>query len=134
VITLIVTVGDVQLAGAGREASSVIQGKASGRTVRFEGHWGFQYYMESWGARPLDVVAMELSSGDVVAFGYSNTQIVGLPKSRTGATDRFEVGPTLPAATMRSLAGAGFYASVFGPLPYRLGAMAPERYSVIEVK
>ncbi|HEX4824799.1 MAG TPA: hypothetical protein VFV19_10820 [Candidatus Polarisedimenticolaceae bacterium] len=134
IVTLVVTVGDVQLADAGREASGIVRAKAAGRTARFEGHWGFQYYMESWGAKPLDMVTAELNPGDVVAFGYSNTQIVGLPKSKTGPTDRFEVGSTLPASTMRSYAGAGFYASVFGPLPYRLGAMAPERYSMIEVK
>jgi len=90
--------------------------------------------MDSWGAKPLDMVTVDLHPGDVVAFAYNNTQIVGLPKSKTGPTERFEVGPALPAATMRSLAGAGFYASVFGPLPFRLGAMARERYSMIEVK
>ena len=134
VVSLVVLVGDVQLAAAAREASRVIQGKTAGRTVQFEGHWGFQYYMDAWGAKPLDMVTVNLNPGDVVAIAYNNTQIVGLPKSKTGATERFEVGGTIPAATMRSLAGAGFYASVFGPLPYRLGAMAPERYSMIEVK
>jgi hypothetical protein len=134
VISWIVTVGDFQLAATARDASSLVQAKAQGRTVRFEGHWGFQYYMESWGAKPLDVVAMDFAPGDVVAIAYNNTQIVGLPRSKTGPTDRFEVGSALPASTMRSQAGAGFYASVFGPLPYRLGAMAPERYSMIEVK
>jgi len=134
IVSLVVLVGDYQLAGTAREASRVIHAKSQGRTLQFEGHWGFQYYMESWGAKPLDMVKVDLNPGEVVAIAYNNTQIVGLPKSKTGSTDRFEIGPTLPAATMRSLAGAGFYASVFGPLPYRLGAMAPERYSMIEVK
>jgi hypothetical protein len=35
---------------------------------------------------------------------------------------------------MRGDVGAGFYASVFGPLPYAFGRIPAERYSVIEVK
>jgi 4-amino-4-deoxy-L-arabinose transferase-like glycosyltransferase len=129
-----VAVADAQLAGVQREASLEIRGRTRGRTVWFEGHWGFQYYMEGWGARALDLKAMDARPGEVVAFGYNNTAIVGLPKSMTGPTERFDVGPPFFAATMRGSAGAGFYASVFGPLPYRFGRFPPERYSMIEVK
>ena len=134
IVGLTVTAADARVANAQREAVRTIREKAGGRALWSEGHWGFQYYAQEAGARQVDVQAMGLSAGDIVAFPYNNTRIVGLPKSLTGPTDHFELPSGFFASTLRQDLGAGFYASVFGPLPYALGPVPAERFGLIEVK
>jgi hypothetical protein len=133
-VALWATYADVRVADAQRIAARIVREKANGRAMWSEGHWGFQYYMQEAGARQLDVKAVDARPGDVVALAYNNTMIVGLPKNITGPTEHFEVPSNAWASTMRHEVGAGFYASVFGPLPYAFGPMPSESYSIIEVK
>jgi hypothetical protein len=37
-------------------------------------------------------------------------------------------------ATMNNLAGAGFYASVHGPLPFVIGNLEPDRFYIFQYK
>jgi 4-amino-4-deoxy-L-arabinose transferase-like glycosyltransferase len=133
-VSIWVTFADFSMAEAQRTAATMIRAEAHGRPLWFEGHWGFQYYMQEAGGRSLDVKAMEVLPGDVVALAYNNTRVVGLPKPLTGPTEHFDIRQGAWAATIRQDVGAGFYASVFGPLPYAFGSIPPERYSLIEVK
>ena len=134
IVALWVTHADAALAGAQRTAALKMKAAARGRTMWFEGHWGYQYYMQFQGGTALDIKTMAAQPGDVVCLAYNNTQIVGLPKTITGPTEHFELTVHPWVSTMRADVGAGFYASVFGPLPYAFGRIPAERYSLIEVK
>jgi hypothetical protein len=133
-MALLVTHADATLANAQRSAALQAKELARGRAMWIEGHWGWQYYMQLQGARQLDVKAMAQQPGDAVCLAYNNTRVVGLPKNITGPTEHFQL-PVHPwVSTMRQEAGGGFYASVFGPLPFAFGTIPDERYSLIEVK
>ena len=47
-------------------------------TVWFQSHWGFQYYLQQWGARPLNLARSEIYSGDVMLIPANNTGVVPL--------------------------------------------------------
>ncbi|HUZ07530.1 MAG TPA: hypothetical protein VMV89_08585, partial [Candidatus Paceibacterota bacterium] len=100
----------------------------------FEGHWGFQYYMESSGFAALDVKQSPIKPGDILALPENNTGI-GLPNA--GAIARQETlgvpGPSF-LTTMNVAVAAGFYASVRGPLPFAFGKVPPEKVFLFFLK
>ena len=127
---------DFGLAGAAREAAPRIVAEAGGDgsgTLWFEGHWGFQRYMEQAGAKPLDFRRSRVLPGDRIAVPLNNTNLLPLPAE--SFAPRSVVGvPVLPfLSTLSPAVGAGFYTDIWGPLPFAFGAVPPERYAVVEV-
>src|SRR5262249_54556590 len=97
----------------------------------FEGHWGFQYYMQRFGAKPADIRNSPFRSGDVVIIPENTTNSFGPPPNFLLSDEKiinFELDQRF--ATMSQPLGAGFYASVWGPLPFSFGTVPPERYLV----
>ena len=131
-LSLLVTRADFVLACAVRETAreTCSELRARGRTLWFQGHWGFQYYMETYGALAIDLDAPFLETGDTFVVPANNTnhhspkldtttprQIITAPKSRF-------------LATMDESTGAGFYTSLNAPLPFAFGNVPPERVAV----
>jgi hypothetical protein len=123
---------DANLANAGRTAAAQLSREVHGSaTVYFEGHWGFQYYLEQSGARPADLRNSPFHAGDVLVIPENTTNSFGPPPGFVLAGTRiFELPLAGGVATMSEPAGAGFYASVWGPLPFVFGRVPPERYLV----
>jgi hypothetical protein len=121
-----------ETARRGAEAISARHAAAT-RTLWFQGHWGFQYYMEQRGAKPVDVEKSQLASGDRVVVPSTNTNIYPMP-DWAKPIDVIDVPSSRWLATMNTAVGAGFYADVFGPLPFAVGSIAPERFTVYEVR
>jgi 4-amino-4-deoxy-L-arabinose transferase-like glycosyltransferase len=96
----------------------------------FEGHWGFQYYMDALGASAVDPSAPVFRAGDFLAVPRNNTN-THFPKSPDLPIQRIIViqGPSL-LATVNAQVGAGFYASLWGPLPFAFCHVPPEGVSV----
>lgn len=131
--SLWVTAADAALANAGRRAAARLseQLRTSQSSVYFEGHWGFQYYMQQSGAKPADIRNSSFRSGDVVIIPENTTNSFGPPPGFLLTEEKiiqFELDRR--AATMSQPLGAGFYASVWGPLPFSFGTVPPERYLV----
>jgi hypothetical protein len=134
-VALVVTWADARWAGAIRdEAQRLLARHHTGaQPLRFDGHWGFQYYLERGGARPLDVSRDVLRAGELIAVADNN-----VPRLPTGGP--LELVETIEAAepawvsTHSWRTGAGFYASAFGPLPYAFGRREPDRYRVYRVQ
>ena len=129
-LSLVIVAADYRQAQTGREASREFQTRFQGEnvTVWFEGHWGFQYYMQQWGANPLDASNTEVSSGDVLVFPANISSVIPLPLEMisTGETIKFS---TLPLVSTHGRGtGAAFYSSSRGPLPWALGVVSPETY------
>ena len=100
----------------------------------FEGHWGFQHYMEQAGGRAIDFGRSNLRKGDIVVLPLNNSNVLPLPRERVSFLRdfRFTTGGFL--TTMNENAGAGFYATdVRGPLPFALGFETDEKYDVFEI-
>jgi 4-amino-4-deoxy-L-arabinose transferase-like glycosyltransferase len=96
----------------------------------YEGHWGFQYYMDLKGAAGLDLKYPALKAGDTLAMPAHNSFIFQ-PKPETADVREIITvqGPRL-LTTWSEDVGAGFYSSVPGPLPFAFGHVPPENVAV----
>ena len=135
-VSLLITAGDYKLANTARQAASNFKERFQNQSghVWFEGHWGFQYYMQQWNAKPLDAKQGDVVSGDVLIVPINNTNVqrrVPLP-----AIDRREHinFPQFPATTMSSAIRAGFYSSLWGELPWAAAQVPPEPYLILRIK
>ena len=131
-LSLLVTRSDFLLAAAVRRCADQIcarYGRDTG-TLWFQGHWGFQYYMQSFGASVFDVKRSRLKPGDGLVVPANNTNVLP-PDPDNGRLLEFLTisGPHWLTTWNRSL-GAGFYASSMGPLPFAFGRVPPESASV----
>jgi hypothetical protein len=96
------------------------------KTFWFEGHWGFQYYMESLGFAAFDVQRSPLKPGDILALPENNTGIAPPNAEATARQEKIEVPGPSYLSTMNVQVAAGFYASLRGPLPFAFGKVPPE--------
>jgi 4-amino-4-deoxy-L-arabinose transferase-like glycosyltransferase len=133
-LALLVAWADHGLAGSAREASRQAAAWAGPRTLWFHGHWGFQYYMERAGARPIDIRRSRLEPGQLVVAPEANTNPVSfLAGSVAPRAVILPAGAPGFIATLDGRVGAGFYAHVFGPVPFYFGPVPPQRYLLLEV-
>jgi hypothetical protein len=131
-----VTQADFQLAVAVRRSAQetvakYCQGKPK---VWFEGHWGFQFYMEKLGATAVDFKHGTQRPGDILVVPAHNTDI-SEPQAEIVLRRETVTIPNLSGlATWEAAVGAGFYSSVVGPLPFAFGRVSPEVVFVYELK
>jgi 4-amino-4-deoxy-L-arabinose transferase-like glycosyltransferase len=135
-LALVVTWADYQLAESGRRAAELLVTAERSRpgTIWFQGHWGFQYYMQEWGGKPWDKHDSRPEAGDCIVRPSNTTNRSSLPKellNEEPAIIDLRAFPCL--STMHDGVGAGFYSSIWGPLPFALGDVPDERYEVNEV-
>lgn len=128
---------EARLANLAREAAHRIQaqvGSESG-TLWYEGHWGFQYYMEQFGARPVDAQAFQMHPGELVIVPENNTEFAGFPQNLYVPEKQpvLELPNPSMATTISWQMGAGFYSSYWGPLPFTFGHVPPERYFLVRL-
>jgi hypothetical protein len=136
VISLWVTKADAEWANSARQASQIIQHQIDKRThvVWFMGHWGFQYYVQLWGAQPMDFLRSDTSAGDVLIVPESNATSYTLPSPQYVATSGLlRINLQQPLSTMRWREGAGFYSSFYGFVPFAFGKPATEQYYVLRL-
>lgn len=125
---------DHALAASARTAARLaIRETPPGRSPWFQGHWGFQYYLAMAGGRPLDWDRSTLQPGDVVVVPLNNTNLRSLPEAVVTAPTVLGAGGPRGLTTMSKPAGAGFYSDVWGPNPFGVGRIPPERYLVYTV-
>ena len=134
IVSLWVTAGDTALANSARTIANYIHQKTRDQSsaVWFQGHWGFQYYMQAFGARPLEIGTHIVNAGDLIVIPKNNVNIfpLSLQTTEEGTTD---VDVHSWAATMSQQLGAGFYFSGWGPLPFTFGPVPHQRYYVLRV-
>ena len=135
-VSLLITIGDYKLANTARIAASQFQQRFRNEsgTVWFEGHWGFQYYMQQWKAKPLDLEQHGLVPGDVLIVPINNTNVSRKPAAPTIASFEQINNAQFFAITMSREIGAGFYSSKWGPLPWEVAPVPPEHYLVFRIK
>lgn len=127
-----IATGDSSLADSARTAATLIEEKMQGKGILwFEGHWGFQYYMESLGARPLDTDHPQSQAGDFVVIPFSNYNLV--PPQFVASRKIFDVPLNTGATTISWEVGAGFYNTFWGPLPFAIGPVPPQRYMIVKL-
>ncbi|MBW2413856.1 MAG: glycosyltransferase family 39 protein [Deltaproteobacteria bacterium] len=132
---LVVAEADAALANAARRAAREITQVWAPQAPRvvFQGAWGFQQYMQQAGAERLHIDGMQLRPGDVIVTPGTNTNLVELPSEIQTLLEVRHFPSGRFAATLSPERGAGFYASLWGPLPFVFGPAPPERYRVTRV-
>jgi hypothetical protein len=126
---------DAAWADSSRLAAQIIQKKTKSEsgTVWFQGHWGFQYYMQQLGAHPVDFSTTTLKPGDLVVIPQNNAETYKLKKQFMASAELLELPVHEFASTMRWEIGAGFYSATWGPLPFAVGDIPPEQYYIFQV-
>jgi 4-amino-4-deoxy-L-arabinose transferase-like glycosyltransferase len=125
---------DTELANSARTAATTIQQKTCNQpgTVWFMGHWGFQYYMESFGAHAVVVNDPPQRAGDFVAIAERDA-LFEIRPSFASSRDIIQIPMRLGITTVQRELGTGFYSSDLGPLPFAIGPVQPERYELIRI-
>jgi hypothetical protein len=131
-VALAVAWGDTALANTSRSAAAAIYDRysRSSATVWFQGHWGFQYYLQRHGAKPLDLGAPLAVVGDALVMPLNNTNLYEIDERFVQRSETFEWQPHSFVTTVSMAVGAGFYSDTFGPLPFVFGRSPAERYVV----
>jgi 4-amino-4-deoxy-L-arabinose transferase-like glycosyltransferase len=135
-VSLLITIGDYKLANTARIAASQFQQRCHVElgSIWFEGHWGFQYYMQQWNAKPLDKTQPTIASGDVLIVPINNANIWSPSPALLMRSPGQVNFPQFPVTTMNWEIHAGFYASNWGPLPWVVASAPPEHYLIFRIK
>ncbi|MBV9155659.1 MAG: glycosyltransferase family 39 protein [Acidobacteriaceae bacterium] len=135
VLSLCVAWGDTSLANLQRSTAQLIHEKMQNEPGKlwFEGHWGFQYYMQAFGAAPIRPGNDIYRPGDLIAVPQHNTRTFQIPPSMLQRREVIVKEPSSWVSTVNVELGAGFYASVLGPLPFVFGPIPPEHFYIYEV-
>jgi 4-amino-4-deoxy-L-arabinose transferase-like glycosyltransferase len=128
--------GDYCLAGSARTAAEAMRQALGSRAsvIGFEGHWGFQYYMEQFGAKPLDRDDLRLVSNEMIVVPLANSFLFPLPQDRVEPVSEYRAQAAKWVAIMSVPAGAGYYSDGWGPAPFIFGSAPPDQYFVFRVK
>jgi 4-amino-4-deoxy-L-arabinose transferase-like glycosyltransferase len=133
-ISLWLAYGDLALANSARLAANYFhqQTRNESGVVEFQGHWGFQYYMEALGARPLQRGVIESHAGDIIVLPVNNTNPFRLVEE-TEKMKTVDIPMHSRITTISTEEGASFYSSDWGPLPFAIGPVPDERYYMLRV-
>jgi hypothetical protein len=133
-VSLLVAAADFSLANSGRAAARQLAAEYEPSATRlwFEGHCGFQFYLEKSGALPVDFFRSVLAPGEIMILPSNNSNLVtpGAGDVENVAVLEFPSCPWL--STVHAATGAGFYGAG-GLLPFVLGPAPAERYFVFRV-
>jgi len=129
---------DTSMANSARLAAQYVRDHWSkaGVNVSFEGHWGFQYYMQAYGFQPVNFGDFHVGNGDMVVIprNSSYAEPESIP-SQVVASRGILAFPIHTGLTTMSFArGAGFYSDTSGPLPYSFGPASSEVYTVLRLQ
>jgi 4-amino-4-deoxy-L-arabinose transferase-like glycosyltransferase len=140
-LALLVTWADYTQAWAARRTAERVAAAAEDDpgTHWFQGHWGFQYYLQQKGWYPWDALHLEDKPGDLLALPLNNADVMtddlklkeALLENQVCEWGLYETQPCPWLSTMQGHVGAGFYACVYGPLPFAVGRVPPEKCVVI---
>jgi hypothetical protein len=101
--------------------------------IRYQAHWGFQYYMEEQGFPPIDFNDPRLASRDLIIVPENNVAFRRLPVEQFRPVRSFAYEDCPWLSVMDYRVGAGFYGATAGTLPFVFGPAPPERYHVFVV-
>ncbi len=126
---------DADLANSTKKMTNVIWDRTSSEagTVWFEGHWGFQYYMQQRGFPQFDLPSATLRPGDLLVVRDGDANTISPPSKFVGSDERLETRLHQPIATMYPEMEAGFYASHYGMLPFVFGAVPKEGFQLFRM-
>jgi 4-amino-4-deoxy-L-arabinose transferase-like glycosyltransferase len=135
-LSFIVAAGDYSFSRSVRQLSENVSAKyhRPAEPLWFQGHWGFQYYLQQFGGSPVDFQSSPLKPGDILVVPSNNTNLRPPAPTKSALIETITANGSFPIATMEQASGAGFYSSVWGPLPFAFGHVPPEYVRVYELR
>jgi 4-amino-4-deoxy-L-arabinose transferase-like glycosyltransferase len=136
-LSLVVAFADYRLAGSARAAVKEIAQRVETLpkgTIWFQGHWGFQYYAQGTGWRPLDTRQSQPQSGDLIVLPVNNTNLHPIPPESVERLFTTQISGPAWVTTMNRTLDAGFYSDQRGPLPFAFGSVPAEKYYILRYK
>jgi len=131
-VALLVGFADRSYANAQRDAAQQLMEHyaGDGHLMWFEGHWGFQYYMQQAGAVPFGF-DQTLHGKDLLVTPSTNTLLLNdVQRPPHHVIETLTIPMSVPAATVSYPKKAAFYSDYMGPFPYVFGVPPPESYVV----
>ena len=130
-IALGATWADYAAANSARDAAAVLHHtlKDTGAPVFYMGHWGFQFYMDAYGAQSLDF-DKPVPFGAIIVVPQNNYSTVNLSEPFARPYFALKLPVCRWLATVRKDVGAAFYCGFGVELPYVFGVTPPEEYRV----
>ena len=128
---------DVCWANTERTAAAAMNDRYRGRkdAVLFAGNSGFQYYMESYGFKAVDVARTRLMPSETLILPWHNVNVPSIPPELISETRTIEFASFPCLSTSRPEVGASFYEFAnWGLLPFGAGSVGAERYDVVTVR
>lgn len=132
-VCMMVAWADFSLAETARTAAREI-GRTYGGSAKplwFQGHWGFQYYMEKNGGIAYDRKKSSINPGDIMIIPENNTNAFPEIMAQGTTLQIMRFDPVRFLTTMNFSAAAGYYSSGFGPLPFLIDRALEEKYHVV---
>jgi hypothetical protein len=131
-VSLWVSCADFRLANSARRAAESFS--RSGPDLSFEGHWGFQYYMQREGFGSVDTDTYKVHPGNAIVLPENNTNVEDISDEFIEAKTSVEFETNIGVATNAPSLGAGFYSDICGPLPFAFGHVPPQKYTVVKLR
>ena len=132
-ISIACGVADYVWAGSIRDTARAFASEAKKQTgtTYFQGHWGWQYYLEQAGLKPLDTTNASFRPGDFILSPQNNVNVEQIPARYADDVRTTSIPTTRGLSVMSHGLGAGYYSDLFGPLPFVFGGLQIDQYHVI---
>jgi 4-amino-4-deoxy-L-arabinose transferase-like glycosyltransferase len=141
-VSLLLVNADYDTANSQRAAALQLGARyrAPGKTTwyRFSNHWGFQYYIEMFGARAVEEKSPAYSPGDIliVASNIQDFDPADFDATHAKQLRLIETGEVVGnrhLSTSDANAEAGFYGTCIGVLPFAIGDIGSQNFEVFEI-
>jgi hypothetical protein len=136
ILGVLILIGVRDLAEIQRRAVAdlIVPHIKQGERVWFAGHWGFQWYAESAGAMPVTVEAPLPERGDIIVVSEIDFPRFARQWSARQVIQSVVYPGNGVGRVMDSNAGAGFFSTPWGYLPWIGGSGDTNRYEVWKVE
>lgn len=101
-------------------------------TVWFNGHWGFHWYAEALGARPVDLSSPP-KAGDLMIVSFIDRPSAASQVHNKSVLQKV-IYPNRFGRVMDVDAHVGFFSDAWGPLPWLPGSGEANRYEIWEIE
>jgi len=134
-VSLLIAAADFSLANSARTAAQQLATEypPSSSRLWFEGHAGFQFYLQRAGAVPVDFSKTILPPGEILVAPSDDYNLVAPDPNdaEITMTNEFQICPWLSTASVAT--GAGFYGAG-GLLPFVFGPVPTKKYYIFKVE
>ena len=90
--------------------------------------------MQAAGGKALDAEHFHLAQGDIMVIPENNTNTFPVSDNAFSLRDVIEAPTCSFLAVVNQSVGAGFYADLWGPLPFAFGSVPSDRYEVFSAE